>query len=49
MPSSARLRSYLKPEAIDQLVGEHLARTADHCQALWALVTFEEFLRKESW
>jgi asparagine synthase (glutamine-hydrolysing) len=45
----ARLRSYLHPQAIDRMVGEHLTSEADHSHALWALLTFEEFLRKEDW
>ena len=49
LPGSARLRSYLQRDAIDRLVGEHLSGVADHCHALWALLTLEEFLRKERW
>lgn len=49
LPGTARVRSYLRQEAIDQMVAEHLSGAVDHSQALWALVTLEEFLRKESW
>ena len=49
LPESARLRSHLQPEAVDRFVGEHLSGAANHAQGLWALLTFEEFLRKEGW
>jgi asparagine synthase (glutamine-hydrolysing) len=49
LPESARLRSYLRPQAVDRFVGEHLSGAANHAQGIWALLTFEEFLRKEGW
>ncbi len=45
----ARVRAYLQPAAVDGLVGGHLSGTADHRDALWALLTLEEFLRKQGW
>jgi asparagine synthase (glutamine-hydrolysing) len=48
-PTSARVRSHLEPAAIDALVGEHLSGTADNCHAIWALLTLEEFMRKQGW
>jgi asparagine synthase (glutamine-hydrolysing) len=49
LPGEARLRSHLQADAIDRLVSEHLSGAANHCHTLWALVTLEEFLRKEGW
>ena len=49
LPESARLRSHLQPEAVDRFVGELLSGAANHAQGLWALLTSEEFLRKEGW
>ena len=49
LPGDARTRSYLQSDAIDRLVGEHLSGAANHSHELWALVTLEEFLRKEGW
>jgi len=46
---SARARVHLEGEALDRMVGEHLAGTADHGHALWTLVTLEEFLRRQGW
>jgi asparagine synthase (glutamine-hydrolysing) len=49
MNESSRVRAHLEPNPIDRMVGEHLSGMANHSQALWALVTLEEFLRKEQW
>lgn len=49
LPGSARVRAHLQPDEVDRLVGEHLSGVADHCHALWAMVTLEEFLRKQGW
>jgi asparagine synthase (glutamine-hydrolysing) len=49
LPLSARTRVHLQGEAVDRMVGEHLSGTADHGHALWTLVTFEEFLRRQGW
>jgi asparagine synthase (glutamine-hydrolysing) len=49
LPASTRVRAHLEPDEVDRLVGEHLSGAADHCHALWALVTLEEFLRKQGW
>lgn len=46
---SARIRAHLRREALDALVGEHLAGVADHSHALWALLTLEVFLQREKW
>jgi asparagine synthase (glutamine-hydrolysing) len=48
-PPAAKIRQHLLPGAIDRVVAEHLSGTADHCHALWTMVTLEEFLRKEDW
>ena len=46
---SARVRDHLRPDALDALIGEHMASTADHSHALWALLTLEVFFRQEKW
>jgi asparagine synthase (glutamine-hydrolysing) len=49
LPGSARLRSYLQPDAVDQMVGEHLGGAVAHGHSIWTLLTLEEFLRKQGW
>jgi asparagine synthase (glutamine-hydrolysing) len=46
---SARIRSYLNPMVIDRMVAEHMSEIADHHNALWSLITLEEFLAKQGW
>jgi asparagine synthase (glutamine-hydrolysing) len=41
----SRMREYLNPGYVAQLVREHLAGTRDHGQRLWAILTFEAWLR----
>jgi asparagine synthase (glutamine-hydrolysing) len=45
----ARLRRHLRPDALDQLLGEHGSGTGQHGHALWTLLTLELFLRREDW
>jgi asparagine synthase (glutamine-hydrolysing) len=45
----ARVRSYLRSEPLDAVLAEHQNGTANHGQALWALLTLELFLRREGW
>ena len=49
LSGSARLRSYLEPDAVDAIVGQHLQGAARHGHSIWTLLTFEEFLRKQGW
>jgi asparagine synthase (glutamine-hydrolysing) len=49
LPASARVRVHLQGEAVDRMVGDHLSGAADHGNALWTLVTLEEFLRRQGW
>jgi asparagine synthase (glutamine-hydrolysing) len=46
---SARIRSHLDPIVVDRMVAEHMSEVADHHNALWALITLEEFLAKQGW
>jgi asparagine synthase (glutamine-hydrolysing) len=46
---SARVRSHLAPAVVDRILGEHAAGVGDHGQALWLLLTLEEFLKREGW
>ncbi len=46
---AARVRSYVKPEALDRLLAEHDAGQADHRHAIWTLLTLEVFLQREGW
>ncbi|MDQ4071216.1 MAG: asparagine synthase (glutamine-hydrolyzing) [Actinomycetota bacterium] len=46
---SARLRSHVRPDALDALWAEHQAGTANHRDTLWTLLTLEVFLRREGW
>ena len=46
---SARVRSYLMPEPIDQLLHEHRSGSRNHGYALWTLLTLEVFLRRSDW
>ena len=48
LASDARLRSYLNPGYIQELVRAHLAGAADHSHRLWTLLTFEIWLRNLS-
>ena len=45
----ARLRSHVRPEALDAMLAEHEARAVNHGHALWTLLTLEVFLRREGW
>ena len=45
----ARLRSYVRPEALDALWSEHQSGAANHRDTLWTLLTLEVFLRREDW
>jgi asparagine synthase (glutamine-hydrolysing) len=47
--SDARVRSYVRGETIDRLLGEHDAAQRNHGQVLWLLLTLEVFLRREGW
>jgi asparagine synthase (glutamine-hydrolysing) len=49
LSSSARLRAYVRPEAVDTIVGQHVQGVARHGHSIWTLLTFEEFLRKQGW
>jgi len=46
---AARVRAHLEPDAVDRLLSEHRTGTANHGPALFALLTLEIFLRRESW
>lgn len=46
---ASRTRSYLKPEALDRLVGEHGSGAINRGDSLWTLLTLEAFLRREGW
>ena len=45
----ARLRTYVRPDALDAMLAEHAARGANHGHALWTLLTLEVFFRREGW
>jgi asparagine synthase (glutamine-hydrolysing) len=45
----ARVRQYLAPEALGQVLAEHDAGVRNHGHALWTLLTLEVFLRRENW
>lgn len=45
----ARVKNHVSAEALDALVGEHLAGNDDHGEALWTLLTLEVFLRRQDW
>jgi asparagine synthase (glutamine-hydrolysing) len=45
----ARVRAHLNGDAIEQMVAEHLAGSANHGYSLWTLLTLELFLRKLGW
>ncbi len=47
--AGARVRAHLRPEALDAMVGEHMAGRDDHGHGLWSLLTLECFLRREGW
>jgi asparagine synthase (glutamine-hydrolysing) len=47
--SSARVRMYLKPEPIDDLLAQHRVGERNHGYALWTLLTLEVFLRRSGW
>ena len=47
--TSSRTRSYLKPDALDRLVGEHQRGAINRGDSLWTLLTLEVFLRREGW
>ena len=48
-PADARVRHYLRSEAVDSLVAEHASGRRNRGQALWMLLTLELFLRREGW
>lgn len=43
---TARQRGFFRPEAVQALVDEHLARRFDHSARLWALLVLELWLRE---
>lgn len=45
----ARLRSHVRPDALDALLAEHLSGKRAHGHALWTLLTLEVFLRRQGW
>jgi asparagine synthase (glutamine-hydrolysing) len=45
----ARVREHLAPEAVTQIVSEHVQSRRNHGHALWTLLTLEVFLRREGW
>jgi asparagine synthase (glutamine-hydrolysing) len=45
LPRSAALAAYLRPEAVQRLIDDHLAGRINAGQRLWALVCFERWLR----
>lgn len=47
--TASRSRSYLKPDAIDRLVGEHQRGAVNRGDSLWTLITLEAFLRRQGW
>ena len=47
--STARTRSYLKPDAIDRLVADHQRGAVNRGDSLWTLLALEVFLRREGW
>lgn len=47
--SSARVRSYLKPEPLDDLLAQHRRGDRNHGYALWTLLTLEVFLQRSDW
>ena len=46
---SASVRSYLRGQAVDELLREHWSGSADHGHVLWTLLTLELFLRRNGW
>jgi asparagine synthase (glutamine-hydrolysing) len=44
--ASARSRAYVDTSYVRQLVDEHVSARHDHGQKLWALLTFEVWLRQ---
>jgi asparagine synthase (glutamine-hydrolysing) len=47
--SRARVRAHLEPEALDDLLAEHMSGHTGHGHVLWTLLTLEAFLQKERW
>jgi len=45
----ARVRRYLRDDAVDRLLAEHATGARQRGAALWSLLTLEVFLRRESW
>ncbi len=45
----SRVREYLAPPAIDEIVNEHQASAANYGDTIWSLLTLEIFLRREGW
>jgi asparagine synthase (glutamine-hydrolysing) len=43
------VRNLVEPQALDAMVAEHMAGSANHGHALWSLLTLEVFLRREGW
>lgn len=46
---NARVRHYVRTEALDEVVARHHSGAANYPDLLWALLTLEAFLRKEQW
>jgi asparagine synthase (glutamine-hydrolysing) len=44
-PESVRRRNLFRPEAVQQLLDEHLSRSRNHTIVLWTLLTMELWLR----
>ena len=45
-PDTVRKRGYFRPQVIQKLISDHLARRRDHSLHLWALISFEEWHRQ---
>jgi hypothetical protein len=45
----ARIRGRLNGHAVDEILAEHQAGSANHGYAVWTLLTLELFLRKRGW
>ncbi|MGE3910500.1 MAG: asparagine synthase (glutamine-hydrolyzing) [Chloroflexota bacterium] len=47
LASDARYRSIVRPDAVRQLIVEHMSERRDHAMRLWALLNLEWWLRSE--
>jgi asparagine synthase (glutamine-hydrolysing) len=45
-PEAVRKRGYFRPQIIQKLISEHVARRRDYSLHLWALISFEEWHRQ---